>query len=184
MAVVGWMGAGMEVVVGRHAGQSQGVDLMSGDAGALPVCEVNTLIIPDLTTIQVRSSGCDRVGIGWLSWKGLSTGLLEKAPDRCQCSRMVALHGAPRTHMPMLNYSKSSEITTGQLRQNDVEQIIGRTSINNNINSARGAPWSAANRLHGQRSGAFLWRPVLRPFQEDRPIPARPHPELVTWTAM
>ena len=24
-----------------------------------------------------------------------------------------------------------------------------------------GAPWSAANRLHGQRIGAFSWRPVL-----------------------
>ena len=27
--------------------------------------------------------------------------------------------------------------------------------------SVRGAPWSAANRLHGQRTGAFSWRPVL-----------------------
>ena len=25
----------------------------------------------------------------------------------------------------------------------------------------RGAPWSTANRLHGQRTGAFSWRPVL-----------------------
>ena len=25
----------------------------------------------------------------------------------------------------------------------------------------RGAPWSATNRLHGQRTGAFSWRPVL-----------------------
>ena len=24
-----------------------------------------------------------------------------------------------------------------------------------------GAPWSAANQLHGQRTGAFLWRTVL-----------------------
>ena len=30
----------------------------------------------------------------------------------------------------------------------------------NNI-MVRGAPWSAANRLHGQRTGAFSWRPVL-----------------------
>ena len=28
-------------------------------------------------------------------------------------------------------------------------------------NCVRGAPWSAANRLHGQRTGAFSWRPVL-----------------------
>ena len=25
----------------------------------------------------------------------------------------------------------------------------------------RGAPWSAANRLHGQRTGAFSWHPML-----------------------
>ena len=45
----------------------------------------------------------------------------------------------------------------------------------------RGVPWRAANRLHGQRTGAFSWSPVLRPFQEDQPIPARPYPELRTW---
>ena len=27
--------------------------------------------------------------------------------------------------------------------------------------SVRGAPWSAANWLHGQRTGTFSWRPVL-----------------------
>ena len=35
MAMVGWMGAGMELVLGKHAGQSQVVGRMSGDAGAL-----------------------------------------------------------------------------------------------------------------------------------------------------
>ena len=49
------------------------------------------------------------------------------------------------------------------------------------ISSVRGAPWTAANRLHGQRTRAFSWRPVLRPFQEDRPIPARPYPGLCNW---
>ena len=29
------------------------------------------------------------------------------------------------------------------------------------LRSVRGAPWSTANRLHGQRTGAFSWRPVL-----------------------
>ena len=43
---------------------------------------------------------------------------------------------------------------------------------------------SVANRLHGQRSGAFAWRPLLRPFHEDRPIPTRPYPELRTWLAV
>ena len=33
MAVVGWMGAGMEVVVGKHAGQRQGVGRMSAMPG-------------------------------------------------------------------------------------------------------------------------------------------------------
>ena len=37
MAMVGGMGAGMELVVGR----------MSGDAGAFPDCVGNTLITPD-----------------------------------------------------------------------------------------------------------------------------------------
>ena len=32
MAMGGWMGAGMEQVFGRHAGQSQGVTRMSKDA--------------------------------------------------------------------------------------------------------------------------------------------------------
>ena len=47
----------MEMVVGRHAGQCQGVGRISGDAGAFPECEVNTLITPDRTIIQVRRSG-------------------------------------------------------------------------------------------------------------------------------
>ena len=38
MAMVGWMGAGMELVFGKHAGQSQVVGCMSGDAGAFPEC--------------------------------------------------------------------------------------------------------------------------------------------------
>ena len=51
MAMVGWM------VFGKHAGQSQVVGRMSGDAAAFPKCVWNTLITPDRTTIQVRSSG-------------------------------------------------------------------------------------------------------------------------------
>ena len=53
MAMVGGMGAWMELVLGKHAGQSQVVGRMSGDAGAFPEC----VITPDRTTIQVRSSG-------------------------------------------------------------------------------------------------------------------------------
>ena len=57
MAMVGWMGAGMELVFGRHAGQSQVVCRKSGDAVAFPECVGNTLMTSDRTTIQVRSSG-------------------------------------------------------------------------------------------------------------------------------
>ena len=48
----------------------------------------------------------------------------------------------------------------------------------------RGAPSSAADYLHGQRTWAFLWRPVLRPSQEHRPILSRPYPELHTRMAV
>ena len=51
MAMAGWMGVGMELVLGRHAGQSQVVGRMSGVAGAFPECVGNTLIKPDRTTI-------------------------------------------------------------------------------------------------------------------------------------
>ena len=57
MAMVGWMGAGMELVLGKHAVQSHVVGRMSRDAGASSECVGNTLITPDRTTIHVRSSG-------------------------------------------------------------------------------------------------------------------------------
>ena len=51
MAMVGWMGAGMELVFGMHAGQSKekchSTFRVRGDR----------LMIPDHTTIQVSSSG-------------------------------------------------------------------------------------------------------------------------------
>ena len=96
MAVVGGMGAGMEVVVDRHAGQSQGVGRMLVDAGAFPVCEVNTLIAHDHTSIQVCSSGQGRVRIDLSSWIGLNMGCHKKALVHCPCSRLAAFHGAPR----------------------------------------------------------------------------------------
>ena len=40
------MGAGIEVMDGMHVGQSQGVGSMSGDARALRMCEVKTLMTP------------------------------------------------------------------------------------------------------------------------------------------
>ena len=56
MAMVGCMGAGMEVVDGMHAEQSQRVGCMTGDGGALTECEVNTLMAPVHTVFHVRSS--------------------------------------------------------------------------------------------------------------------------------
>ena len=49
-----------------------------------------------MTPLQVRSSGHGRTGIGRSSWKGHITGRHVKAPVRCPCSRLAALHGAPR----------------------------------------------------------------------------------------
>ena len=72
MAMVGWMVAWIELVLGRYAVQSHVVGRMSGDAGAFPECVGNTLITPDRTTIQVRSSGYGRAGIGRSSWKDLT----------------------------------------------------------------------------------------------------------------
>ena len=40
MAMVSWVEAGMEVVVGMHAGQSEGVGHMSEDVRELLECEV------------------------------------------------------------------------------------------------------------------------------------------------
>ena len=78
-------------------GANPGVGRMSGDAGTFLECEVNILIAPDRTTIQVQSSRLGRVGIGRSFWKSLNTGRHEKAPVRCPCIRLAALHSAPRT---------------------------------------------------------------------------------------
>ena len=67
----------MEVVVGMHAGQNTG-GCMSGDAEAVLVCEVKTLVTPDQTAVQVSSSGYGRAGIGWSSMEGLNMGRHEK----------------------------------------------------------------------------------------------------------
>ena len=40
MAMVGWMGAGMELVFGMHAGQGQGISRMSKDVRVHFECEV------------------------------------------------------------------------------------------------------------------------------------------------
>ena len=58
-----------------------GIGRMSVNAGALSECEVETLMKPDHTALQMRSSG--RAGIGRSSGEGLNTGRHKKAPVRC-----------------------------------------------------------------------------------------------------
>ena len=38
---------------------------------------------------------------------------------------------------------------------------FGRCLVETRVLCVRGTPWNAANRLHGQRTGALSWRPVL-----------------------
>ena len=73
MAMVGWMGARMELVFGRHAGQSQVFWVGSSR---------------NLSVFLERPN----------------TGRHEKAPVRCPCSRLAALHGAPRMHKMLNTY--------------------------------------------------------------------------------
>ena len=56
MAMVGCVGAGMEVMDDRHAGKSM--------LGEFPQCEVKTPTTTDRTAIHVRNSGSGRAGIG------------------------------------------------------------------------------------------------------------------------
>ena len=101
MAMVGWMGAGMELVLGKHAGQSQVVGRMLGDAGAFPECVGNT---PDYTRSYHHPGAQFWVGSSrnWsVFMKRPNTGCHEKAPVRCPCSRLAALHGTPRTQLQL-----------------------------------------------------------------------------------
>ena len=92
MAMVGWAGAGMEVVDGMYVGRSQGGWSHMGRWQRISRLRVDSMI-PDHTVVQVRSG---RGGIGQSFWKGLSTGRHEKARVRCPCRRLATLHGAQR----------------------------------------------------------------------------------------
>ena len=94
LAVVGWVGAVMGVVVGMHSRQSLGVCRMSGDARSFLERKVNTLITPGRSTIQVLSSGLGRVRLVGLPGKALTRGRHKKAPVYCPCNRLATLRGA------------------------------------------------------------------------------------------
>ena len=87
MAMVGWMGAGMELVLGKHAGQSRSISR---------VCVEYT----DYTWSYHHPGAQFWVGSS-RNWPVFlerpNTGRHKKAPVRCPCSRLAALHGAPRT---------------------------------------------------------------------------------------
>ena len=70
---------------------------MSGNTAAHPECEVKTLMTTVHTAVQVRHSELGLAGIDRSSWKGHTTGRHEKAPVRCPCSQLTALHGVPQT---------------------------------------------------------------------------------------
>ena len=70
---------------------------MSGEVGALPECNVKTLMTPDHTPSMCAPSGYYLAGNGRSSAGSLTTGHHEKAPASCPCSRLAALHGAPRS---------------------------------------------------------------------------------------
>ena len=57
----------------------------------------DTLMTPDYNAFQMRSSGYGQAGIGQYSGECLIKEHHEKAPVRCPCSRLAALHAAPRT---------------------------------------------------------------------------------------
>ena len=56
------------------------------------------------------------------------------------------------------NNKLSNPIILANKQPRNLQQLLTRSK---NTFCVRGAPWSAANRLHGQRTGAFSWRSVL-----------------------
>ena len=57
MAMVVWVGAGMEVVDDMHAGQTQGDWLLVRGCRSISRVRGDEIMTPNHTTIQVRSSG-------------------------------------------------------------------------------------------------------------------------------
>ena len=97
MAMVGWMGAGMELVFGKHAGQGQ-VVYVGRCRSISRVCGEYI----DYTKSHHHPGAQFWVGSS-RNWSVFlqrpNTVRHEKAPVRCPCSRLAALHGAPRTQI-------------------------------------------------------------------------------------
>ena len=101
------------------------------------------------------------------------------------CQRRTAITLTSTRHTVQTAISQTNcHVTTANVTKLQSTEPPTHTSPGTTPGCVRGAPpLSAANRLHGQRTWTFSWRPVLRPFQQDRPIPTRPYPEQRTWTA-
>ena len=92
IAMVGWVGAWMEVVNGMHAGQS--IKAMS----YVGRCR-STSRMQGEDTDDTRSHRRMHLWVGpsWSSWKSLYMGRLGKALVRCPCSQLAARDGTPWT---------------------------------------------------------------------------------------
>ena len=80
---------------------------------------------------------------------------------------------------PMADLWRGSSSATKELDQLMASLSDFKVCDTSNItNCIHGSPWSAANR------SLLVVSCVMRPFQEDRPIPTRLYPGLRTWTAV
>ena len=87
MAMVGWMGAGTKPGGWSYVGRCRSISRVCGE-------------YTDYTRPYHHPGAQFRVGSS-RNWSVFlerpNTGRHEKAPVRCPCSRLAALHGAPRT---------------------------------------------------------------------------------------
>ena len=89
----------------------------------------HTLMTPDHTTIQVRSSGYGRVGVGRFSWKRLNARRHETTLIRCLCSRLTTPHRVFEhlEHCRVTEYKKHELLTQKHLNYPFVPQTPSNT---------------------------------------------------------
>ena len=106
MAMVGWVGAGMEVVDSMHVGQSQGDWSYVGSCRSTFRIQGDTLMTPDHTAVQVCSSGYGRAKLVGLPGKALTRDVTRRL--------LFVIHGAGWQHSMRLHgrnfYCSTDEI--------------------------------------------------------------------------